>query len=304
MCKTRQPPPEIETVIMCSTPVEISNGLSAEHLDTEMVFDLLPEWLDLETLDFDFGEDDMQGLPISPLSTKGRRHREESSAFAKDCPCQKKLRTGESKLFGDVSDLLDVAIEDGEIMGEDKFSADDEIDIDSVFAEKENDFIPSDDVFSFAEKENDFSPVNFSTTDDEIDVDNLLLALENDAEVAENAVEEIAVCTPVISNEVDHPSISRIPLPSKKWVGHSVARSSPSKKKKEAEKMRVFHKIDVKKVYVEERTLSTAQKKSHKLWAINRKRCLTGFKGFKCPAKSKAAKIKVRNNGRFEHRFY
>lgn len=56
----------------------------------------------------------------------------------------------------------------------------------------------------------------------------------------------------------------------------------------------------VRRVSVEERTLSTEQKVKHALWIRKRKRCLTGHKGYKCPAKSLAAKKKVRANGRFD----
>lgn len=69
------------------------------------------------------------------------------------------------------------------------------------------------------------------------------------------------------------------------------------KKAKQAKK--VLPVIAVHKVHVEERSLSTAQKAKHKLWVIKRKRCLTGFKGYRCPAKSLAARSKVRANGRF-----
>jgi len=60
--------------------------------------------------------------------------------------------------------------------------------------------------------------------------------------------------------------------------------------------------VAVKTVYVEECSLSAEQKAKHALWFTKRKRCLTGHTGYKCPAKSRAAKKKVRANGRFNHK--
>jgi len=60
--------------------------------------------------------------------------------------------------------------------------------------------------------------------------------------------------------------------------------------------------VPVGGVHVEECSLSMEQKAKHALWFTKRKRCLTGHRGYKCPAKSRAAKKKVRANGRFNHK--
>lgn len=95
---------------------------------------------------------------------------------------------------------------------------------------------------------------------------------------------------------------SRIPLPSKKWFA-ALNISIPSRglpKKHEAKLLGELPVVAVKRVCVEERSLSTDQKAKHARWFQKRQRCLTGHRGYKCPAKSRAAKSKVRSNGRFE----
>lgn len=88
-----------------------------------------------------------------------------------------------------------------------------------------------------------------------------------------------------------------IPMPSEAWLdklsppsGSAVAKASPTKE---------LPVIKVRRVYVEEQVLSTEQREKHQRWVLRRKKCLTGFTGFKCPAKSRAAKRKNRNNGRY-----
>lgn len=93
---------------------------------------------------------------------------------------------------------------------------------------------------------------------------------------------------------------SRIPMPSAEWFANFQP-PSPVATRKAAVEVK-FPTISVKRVYVEERSLSTEQKRRHAQWISRRKKCLTGHKGYKCPAKSRAAKNKVRNNGRFDQK--
>jgi len=104
---------------------------------------------------------------------------------------------------------------------------------------------------------------------------------------------------------------SRIPMPSAAWfanfqlpspVGTAAAAAAPPAKSVKASAEVKFPAIAVKRVCVEERSLSTEQKGKHARWVQRRKKCLTGHKGYKCPAKSRAAKNKVRNNGRFDQK--
>lgn len=220
--------------------MELTNGPSAEKNDNE-AFDFFPDGLDFDTFNFE-----NFATPFSP--TEGKRQ------HMTELPGSKRLRTE------DVSDLLHASIGDSDFMCEDTFSANDNIEFDGYFPEKENICLPP---------------------EAEMDIDEFLSVLDHD----DNA-------------ELPCETDNRIPLPSKRWLGYSVVKSSPKKKKKVVKEVR--HVISVKRVYVEERTLSTAQKARHKKWATKRIRCLTGFRGYKCPAKSKAAKNKFRNNGRFE----
>lgn len=97
---------------------------------------------------------------------------------------------------------------------------------------------------------------------------------------------------------------SRIPLPSKKWFAALNMRPPsplPPLLARRSKQLPIqLPIVAVKSVCVEERSLSTDQKAKHAQWSNKRQRCLTGHKGYKCPAKSRAAKNKVRSNGRFE----
>jgi hypothetical protein len=246
---------------MCSTLLECTNGLSARKIDEEINFDLiLPDTLDFEVYECDT---EIQNLAASLFPTEKKRQREDKFRYANESPSSKRLRTE------DVSDILHITIGDDDFIGEDTFPANDNINIE---------------LEDFFHDENVLPPP-------EIDIDEFLYILDHDVS-PKNVVQ--------LPAELPRQTNSTIPLPSKKWLGHSVVNSSPAKEKKVTKQVLVPHLISVKKVYVEERTLSTAQKASHKQWATKRKRCLTGFRGHKCPAKSKAAKSKVRNNGRFE----
>jgi len=86
-----------------------------------------------------------------------------------------------------------------------------------------------------------------------------------------------------------------IPMPSDSWfANYSSPPSGSAGTKKE------MPRIKARRVYVEEEVLSTEQRRKHRQWVNRRKKCLTGYSGYKCPAKSRAAKRKVRNNGRFD----
>lgn len=104
-----------------------------------------------------------------------------------------------------------------------------------------------------------------------------------------------AITCPSQSLSVDHGN--RIPMPSAAWfLGfQSAVIASPQLRTSQVN----LPSISSQSVCVEEFSLSTEQKAKHALWFTKRKRCLTGHKGYKCPAKSRAAKNKVRANGRF-----
>jgi hypothetical protein len=222
--------------------MDFANGLSADHFDTEMHFDLFPH-----ELDFSY---ENAGLGSFPLPTMGKHDgREEGFPLFDERPPPKRVKVEE------VFDFLDVVMEDDFI----------------------DDWLMEGDVVSPSV---------------EVDIDGLVSIIDSDEE-GEGAEKENKA--PVHD--------SRIPLPSKKWMppcASSVCTTSTSTKKaKQAKK--VLPVIAVQKVHVEERSLSTAQKAKHKLWVIKRKRCLTGFKGYRCPAKSLAARSKARANGRFQN---
>jgi len=91
---------------------------------------------------------------------------------------------------------------------------------------------------------------------------------------------------------------SRIPTPSRVWLANLPAfgalASAPTPMKTTS-----MPTIATRRVYAEERILSTEQRTKHTDWSQRRKKCRTGFKGFRCVAKSQAAKKKMRTNGRF-----
>lgn len=240
--------------------MDFANGLSADHFDTETHLDLFPNELDFSN--------ENAGLVSFLLPTMWKHGREEGFPLIGECPPPKRMKVEEVP----PDFLLDVVMGDNFI---DDWLMEGDVDSPSV----------------------------------EVDIDSFIHSLvsivDSDAEGAEKENEAPAM------GSFAHDS--RIPRPSKKWMppylyesaaGTSLA-CAPSvgttgtsmKKAKQAKK--VLPVIAVHKVHVEERSLSTAQKAKHKLWVIKRKRCLTGFKGYRCPAKSLAARSKVRANGRF-----
>lgn len=132
-------------------------------------------------------------------------------------------------------------------------------------------------------------PMAIPSHSDESDIDDLLSIINSHPEPFQKVNE-----APTTDFVCDH----RIPLPSKKWLPHPTF-SEPSTFSKKKKVKAELPLITLKRVHVEERSLSTDQKARHKMWVLKRKRCLTGFKGYKCHAKSLAAKNKVRSNGRF-----
>jgi len=134
-------------------------------------------------------------------------------------------------------------------------------------------------------------------SDDILDLDTIPVTLEDSALAtpAPKSRAQPLLYRPTRKVEVE----GGIPMPPEAWLD----KSSPPSCGPVAAKLlstRELPAIKVKRVYVEEQVLSTAQREKHRRWVVRRKKCLTGFTGYRCPAKSRAAKRKKRNNGRFD----
>lgn len=257
------------------------------------------DWTDESSLDF-------FDLNVSDETSSSRKRGRELNNFLFDFELEHdESNEKKIKLENDIHDLMDAEFVDDDFTSswEECSIPDNDFDLDNLLLDDDADFVTTPLTAPVRNNSVNTPPLSPAAEDELCPVRDLSESMKESCAPKHNQSSCTTSTLSVLCDEIfdldtiaDRVDDSALALPMPNDLADCRLQDSVD--------MRKDKKISstVRRVGVEERTLSTKQKAKHAQWIRKRKRCLTGHKGYKCPAKSVAAKKKIRANGRFDLR--